>query len=408
MFFKPQIWRVLITIILLILACLLGIPRDKSVQPLGEQLLPMVNSIFPSEIPYEFLPKPFPNVIGKNASGQSEIWITDSLDAAPNVIGYMGPVNVLVSIGSDGAILNIRILGHNETETFVRGINEPWFLDQFKGKTISSELKEGVDFDGITHATITVKAIAEGVRGCLSLTSIGSFKSHAQALPSNLSLGISFFVIILILFPLKPFIIKVFSFFGKVPKIFRALGVVGLWGFVFPQFLSIGHLRFFMSGCSFILSLPLKTLTILGVFIIGALLVPRGYCRFLCPMGQFQDTCRALSAKHGISGGTPQKADSNIGRFLFWAMMICAMVIPSFSIESVEIFGALFNLQFFDFFSSVFIGSVVLASFFVPRFYCRNLCLLNAAFQDLEIIRGNLPGKQTSQTEPQTDFSENV
>lgn len=83
--------------------------------------------------------------------------------------GYAGNITMLVGIDNDGIITGLVILSHNETPGLGAKCNEikyrekePWFLSQFKGKNGSViELK---DVESITGATITSKAIVDGVR----------------------------------------------------------------------------------------------------------------------------------------------------------------------------------------------------------------------------------------------------
>jgi len=76
--------------------------------------------------------------------------------------GYCGPINMLVTIDSDGKIKNIKILKHNETAGVGARICEPNFLKQFSGHTADEVMaRKGVD--AITGATISTSAVIETV-----------------------------------------------------------------------------------------------------------------------------------------------------------------------------------------------------------------------------------------------------
>ncbi|MFH1645856.1 MAG: RnfABCDGE type electron transport complex subunit G [Candidatus Omnitrophota bacterium] len=83
--------------------------------------------------------------------------------------GYAGDITMLVGIDKSGIITGLAVLTNNETPGLGAKCNEikygekdPWFLRQLKGKNGSIiELK---DVEAITGATITSKAIVDGVR----------------------------------------------------------------------------------------------------------------------------------------------------------------------------------------------------------------------------------------------------
>jgi electron transport complex protein RnfG len=83
--------------------------------------------------------------------------------------GYAGPVETMVGVGLDGKVAGIRVAspaeGLKETPGLGLKAREPWFQDQFRGKT-ADELrlaKDGGALDAISAATITSRAVADGV-----------------------------------------------------------------------------------------------------------------------------------------------------------------------------------------------------------------------------------------------------
>lgn len=86
--------------------------------------------------------------------------------AAPK--GYGGPINITAGVAPDSSITAVVITKLDQTETPGLGTNitKPKFLDQFKGKK-GNELKLKKDsgtIDAITAATISSRAVANGVR----------------------------------------------------------------------------------------------------------------------------------------------------------------------------------------------------------------------------------------------------
>ncbi|MFZ3065979.1 MAG: RnfABCDGE type electron transport complex subunit G [Nitrospirota bacterium] len=86
--------------------------------------------------------------------------------AAPK--GYGGPINITAGVAPDNSIAAVVITKLDQTETPGLGTNitKPKFLDRFKGKK-GNELKLKKDsgtIDAITAATISSRAVANGVR----------------------------------------------------------------------------------------------------------------------------------------------------------------------------------------------------------------------------------------------------
>lgn len=86
--------------------------------------------------------------------------------AAPK--GYSGPIRITVGVAPDSSVTAVVITKLDQTETPGLGTNvtKPKFLDRFKGKK-GNELKLKKDsgtIDAITAATISSRAVANGVK----------------------------------------------------------------------------------------------------------------------------------------------------------------------------------------------------------------------------------------------------
>lgn len=84
--------------------------------------------------------------------------------------GYGGVISMLVGFDFNGEIKGVEILSQNETPGLGAKINEirygedsPWFLKQFEGKK-AKELELGKDVQAITAATISSRAVLDGVK----------------------------------------------------------------------------------------------------------------------------------------------------------------------------------------------------------------------------------------------------
>lgn len=84
--------------------------------------------------------------------------------------GYVGVIPITVGVDREGRITKIHIGGKNEgfkeTDGLGSKVRETIFTDQFVGRDISqiSLKKDGGEIDAITGATISSKAVCEGIK----------------------------------------------------------------------------------------------------------------------------------------------------------------------------------------------------------------------------------------------------
>jgi electron transport complex protein RnfG len=90
--------------------------------------------------------------------------------------GYSGPIRILVGIDGNGVLLGTRVIAHKETPGLGDKIEKEksdWILG-FTGKSLTDPKldrwkvkKDGGDFDQFTGATVTPRAVVNGVRRAL-------------------------------------------------------------------------------------------------------------------------------------------------------------------------------------------------------------------------------------------------
>lgn len=80
------------------------------------------------------------------------------------------PVTMLVGIGDENVVA-VEILEQRETPGLGDKIKDDWFREQFKDKTKEDKLVVKEDIDSITGATISSKAVANGVKAALETNS---------------------------------------------------------------------------------------------------------------------------------------------------------------------------------------------------------------------------------------------
>jgi len=90
--------------------------------------------------------------------------------------GYAGAIRLLVGVGTDGVVTGVHVLSHRETPGLgdrIERTKSDW-LDRFSGRSLgdpsAGEWKirpDGGDFDQITGASVTSRAVVKAVRQTL-------------------------------------------------------------------------------------------------------------------------------------------------------------------------------------------------------------------------------------------------
>ena len=90
--------------------------------------------------------------------------------------GYSGPIRLLVGVGADGNVTGVRILAHRETPGLGDGIeaSKSRWAEQFNGRSLGDPSlerwqirRDGGDFDQLTGASVTPRAVTGAVRETL-------------------------------------------------------------------------------------------------------------------------------------------------------------------------------------------------------------------------------------------------
>lgn len=89
------------------------------------------------------------------------------VQVSPN--GFGGTISLMVGVSEGGSVTGVSILDHSETAGLGSKADSPDFLDQYIGKSGTVNVNTGKNaIDGITGATITSKAVTDGVNTALT------------------------------------------------------------------------------------------------------------------------------------------------------------------------------------------------------------------------------------------------
>lgn len=107
---------------------------------------------------------------------------------APN--GYAGPIRLVIGVAVDGTVLGVRVLEHHETPGLgdaIEAAKSRW-IEQFRGKSLDASgadhwavKRDGGDFDQISGATVTPRAVIAAVKRVLEYTQAHRDQLYAAA-----------------------------------------------------------------------------------------------------------------------------------------------------------------------------------------------------------------------------------
>lgn len=128
------------------------------------------------------------SVILKNEKGEPVEFYVGKSDGKPTGVafrsiakGYAGNVSIMIGVTPQGRVYGIEILSQNETPGLGNKITQKKFTNQFLNKTLSEsrwEVKKmGGDFDQVTAATVSSRAVMKGIKEGLSF-----YQIHAETI----------------------------------------------------------------------------------------------------------------------------------------------------------------------------------------------------------------------------------
>lgn len=160
---------VCLTVICLVVAGLLGVvnyfTKPRIDENVNAEKQAAIKSIFGEGIEAE-------KISGEDAENELYLIMKDKMvfgycaEVAPN--GFGGEIGMMVGVDAQGKVCGVNIVTMSETPGLgSRTKEEPWFLEQFDGK--SGALAVGGGVDAISGATISSKAVTKGVNDALAL-----------------------------------------------------------------------------------------------------------------------------------------------------------------------------------------------------------------------------------------------
>ncbi|MBF0253569.1 MAG: 4Fe-4S binding protein [Candidatus Omnitrophica bacterium] len=340
---------------------------------------------------------PFIHYLAYDASGSRFVGVAFlTTDVVPaDSWGYRDQIATLVGLSAEGVITGVKILEEHETPRYTKGLLDDgeWFLLQFVGKSADDPFLLGGDVAGISGATISSSAIAvaieAGVRRVMQDVLYQEVREETPVehlILHHVLWQIDFlFVWILaglawIAFATRHQMLRSIVLAGTILYV----GFMNGGGLSVYDILNVGYNNWPV----FLNNLYWYSLVFLGVAL--TLVAGRFYCGWLCPFGA------ATEVLHGITPWrflVPEKADRylklikyvNLVLIITVAFFLWNKAMAVYLVSVLEPFATFFRL-YGGFIAWVFLGTVLLLSAVIPRFYCRYLCPLGAFFASLVLI----------------------
>ena len=106
-------------------------------------------------------------------------------DLPPEQYGYSGPIEALVGMTLDGTLTGVRVTDYRESYMRQMGdfLRRRGFQEQFEGKFIGDPFRVWGDVDGISRVSISVRALARGVRDAARRVAAAYAGDGSVALP---------------------------------------------------------------------------------------------------------------------------------------------------------------------------------------------------------------------------------
>jgi len=102
------------------------------------------------------------------SSNEDELigYVFYSPDFLPEPDGFSGPVKVLIGMDLEGLITGVKVVFYRESLRYTTGdfLEEPGVQEQFIGMSAKDKYRVYKEIDGISRATISMKAMARTVR----------------------------------------------------------------------------------------------------------------------------------------------------------------------------------------------------------------------------------------------------
>ncbi len=363
--------------------------KDKETIPVDQlrDLFPQASSFNRSEsekyAPYYYTASR--KIRQEDRSFRSEIlgFVAKTTRIAPEVMGYHGPIDILLALGPNGRIEKLKLLHHSETPEHMDRIMDSRFLSAFEGRAPG----EMPDVDMVSGATVSCVAMTRAVLAAqdrLCGVKGGENAAGRSKEPDKLAR----ITMLAFLFTLAFCLLRAKKTWRHVVLAVSAvfMGCAWNWSFSYTDLLDSTAL------------IGLLTAVFVTLVAASTLFSGRIYCGWICPFGAVQEFAAIISSpvmgKAWKTAGSGARAGKG-GKLQLvkYAVLACLLL----AVVSSGIKGFLNPEPFVDFFAMnsaswrFYLGvAAVLVSFAITRPFCRYLCPSGALLGSLNRLKGRV------------------
>lgn len=293
-------------------------------------------------------------------------------DVVPGERGYAGPIELVVGLDGEGSITGLEVLSHTETPSYVRGLTQGSFLDQFVGKTVRDSLKMGLDLDGLTGATVTSDAVARAVRKSARRMGREVFDldvpEASEPFTSRADLARSGLWAVLLALGTVSLVKR----YERLRKATLASGLV-LLGFALHSQISMINFANVAALQWPALHGNISWFVLFGGAALMSVAVGNIYCAALCPFGAFQEFLHRLIPVRLAVPRALHERSRLIKEIIAWEIILGVLLIGSGTLCRYEPFDTVFA-RHGDLLAWLLAIIVLSSSIFIYRFWCRYFC----------------------------------
>jgi uncharacterized protein with FMN-binding domain len=298
----------------------------------------------------------------------------NSFNVKPSIKGYAGPIKVLIALNPEGVITGLRVLEHKETPNYVHRMDKPEFLGQFLGKHVREPFEVEVDIDGISRATVSVKALAESVRESSRAVASGVFRIEVQSGVAGDGYGFGWIACpALFALALGAYYLTRLRRQARKHQWLRdvmmvmGVAVLGLW---LSAPFSVLHL---FNLLLLRLSSDALWYAVLLSMAVSILLAGRFYCGWLCPFGAISEFLGRLPTRKWEVPTDMDERWRNLKYVILGMVALAVLASGRSGLGAFETYLTLFSMSGSALAWVLLVVSLAL-NFRVKRFWCRYLC----------------------------------
>jgi predicted membrane-bound spermidine synthase/Na+-translocating ferredoxin:NAD+ oxidoreductase RnfG subunit len=332
---------------------------------------------------FEIQESPVPYYLGRDADthtgGVPDTVSLSSMNAAADVSGYGGPLNLLVSVDREGKLRGVHYVDSSETPSYISDIGT--WLANLSGLDLADVALDPQRVDTLSGATVSSKAALESINRTVAFAGKTAFGKDFAPMPKEKAAGSAlwtprFLATLVLLLASVPIYLSG-NEKARLGLLAASLGILGFWlnslvTEVDLVNLALGHLASLADN-------PQRWL-LLGFVLISGVLFGQIWCGCLCPFGAAQEFLSRLGRRLGLRRYVHWPLDRSLRflKYLLLGLMLVAVLLYD------EPFWASFNPMQHAFgkhlagWVLLVLGVSLGGSLFYVRFWCRYFCPFGA------------------------------